>query len=281
MSAQDSKPTLKAEPRRSWLLIIAPVLLALGLGVLFMKEERDGGSAVAQLAQQAGFTEDQAKSVEAIVKGYLLEHPEILIEMQQALEVKMAKEEAEKTKAMVATHAKELYRKPDDAVAGNPDGDITVVEFFDYNCGYCKRGFGGIASFLEQDKNVRFVFKELPIIRDESEGASKVALAAKRQGKYWEMHQALIQTKGMVTQAEGLKAAEKLGLDMAKLREDMDSDAVKDEIESVKTLAQKMGINGTPHFLVGDKAIGGAPENLADILEGHVADLRKSGCSYC
>jgi NAD(P)-dependent dehydrogenase (short-subunit alcohol dehydrogenase family)/protein-disulfide isomerase len=181
----------------------------------------------------------------------------------------------------IVEHAKDIYRSPNAPVAGNPDGDITVVEFFDYNCGYCKRGFSEIAKLVEKDKNVRVVFKEFPILRDESEQAAKVALAARMQGKYWEVHSEMIQTKGLVNETVGLKTAEKHGLDMAKLKTDMASPEVKAELDRVKELAKTLSINGTPHFLVGDQAIGGAPENLYDVLEAHVTEFRKTGCAYC
>jgi protein-disulfide isomerase len=229
----------------------------------------------------SSFSDDQRKSIEKIVKDYLLANPEIFLEIQSALEAKMEKEQAEKLKALVAENAKEIYRHPNAAVAGNPNGDITVVEFFDYNCGYCKRAFGDIAKLVEKDKNVRVVFAELPIIRDESEPVSRMALAAQKQGKYWEMHRELISTKGLVNEAAGLKIAEKLGLDVAKLKADMGSPEIKGEVDRIKALAKKMNINGTPHFLVGDRSVGGAPEHLFELLEGHVTELRKSGCNYC
>ena len=107
------------------------------------------------------------------------------------------------------------------------------------------------------------------------------ALAAKRQGKYWEVHQALMKSKGLVNEALALKVAEELGLDMEKLKADANSDEVKAEIQSTKQLAQKMGINGTPHFLIGDKAVGGAPQNLYQLLKDHVDEFREAGCTYC
>ena len=161
------------------------------------------------------------------------------------------------------------------------DGDITVVEFFDYNCGYCKRGFHSIRELIEKDKNVRVVFKELPILSKDSEDAAKIALAARAQGKYWELHQALIESKGRATEASALEMAGKLGLDVAKLKADKDSEAVKGELARVEALARTMNISGTPHFLVGDQAIGGAPEDLLDQLTGKIAALRQSGCAYC
>jgi protein-disulfide isomerase len=265
-------------------IVAAPLLLLLGLGLLVFGRGDMGtsDSGMARAGEKtAGISGDQKGQIEAIVKEYLLTNPELLLEMQSALEAKMAKEEAAKTKVLVSENAKDLYRHPDAALAGNPDGDITVVEFFDYNCGYCKRGFGDVAKLIEEDKNIRFVFKEFPILREDSEDAARVALAAKMQGKYFEVHRELINSKGLVNEAAGLKAAEKHGLDMEKLKADMNSDEVTGEIERVKELAGKMGINGTPHFLVGDRAIGGAPQNLYELLRSNVAELRKSGCTYC
>jgi protein-disulfide isomerase len=251
--------------------------LAIGAALLLGGPFRSGNVA----ADTSMFDDAQKRGIEQIVKDYLLQNPQVLVEVQGALEAKMAKEEAEKTKAMVAENAKEIYRHPDAPVAGNPDGDITVVEFFDYNCGYCKRGFHNIRELIEKDKNVRVVFKELPILSKDSEDAAKIALAARAQGKYWELHQALIESKGRVTEASALEMAGKLGLDVAKLKADKDSEAVKGELARVEALARTMNISGTPHFLVGDQAIGGAPEDLLDQLTGKIAALRQSGCAYC
>jgi len=227
------------------------------------------------------FSAEQRQAIEKIVKDYLIANPEVFMEVQSALEAKMEKLQAEKLKVSIQQFAPEIFKRASTPVAGNPNGDITVVEFFDYNCGYCKRGFGDLAKLIEKDPKVKVVFKELPILSKGSEEASKVALAARLQGKYWEMHRALIESKGQNNEASALKAAEKLGLDMARLKKDMESAEVKDEISKVRELAQKMGIQGTPHFLVGDKAIPGAPENLLEMLTGMVGELRKTGCSYC
>ena len=134
---------------------------------------------------------------------------------------------------------------------------------------------------MESDPKVRVVFKELPILSKGSEEAAHVALAAKRQGKYWEMHKAMLGAKGHMDEAAALRIAEKLGLDMDKLKADMASPEVKAEIEKSEALAKKMGVNGTPHFLVGDRAIPGAPEDLYKQLSDNVQELRKKGCSYC
>jgi protein-disulfide isomerase len=240
---------------------------------------KSGGGAAA--ADTSMFNDAQKRGIEQVVKDYLLQNPQILVEVQGALESKMAREEAERTKKLVAENAKELYRHPDAPVAGNPNGDITVVEFFDYNCGYCKRGFHNILELIEKDKNVRVVFKELPILSKDSEDAARIALAARAQGKYWELHRALIESKGRVTEAFALETAGKLGLDVEKLKADKDSEPVKAELARVEALARSMNITGTPHFLVGDEAIGGAPEDLLDQLSAKVSQFRQKGCAYC
>ncbi len=229
----------------------------------------------------SAFTDDQKKAIGDLIKEFLIKNPEVLVEAQTALEAKLEKEQAEKLKTFMSENAKEIYRNPDSPVAGDPNGDITVVEFFDYNCGYCKRGLPEVQKLIQTDKKVRFVFKELPILSKGSEETARAALAAKRQGKYWEFHQAMLTVKGQSNEASSLKAAEALGLDMTKLKADMASDSVKAELDAMKGLAKKMGINGTPHFLVGDKSIPGAPEDLHNQLEALVADFRKSGCSTC
>ena len=227
------------------------------------------------------FTPDQKQAIEKIVKDYLVANPEVMLEVQNILEAKMEKQQAEKAKAALAENAKDIYRRAESPVAGNADGDITVTEFFDYNCGYCKRSFPEVTKLITDDPKVRVVFKETPILSKGSEEASRVALAARLQGKYWEVHKALFESKGQANEGMALKIAEKLGLDMAKLKADMIGPEVKAELASAKELATKMGINGTPHFLVGDKSIAGAPDTLLTQLTGNIADLRKNGCSYC
>lgn len=227
------------------------------------------------------FSADQKKAIEEIVKDYLVNNPEVFLEIQQVLEAKMDKIQAEKLKTAITENAKEIYHDPDGAVAGNPKGNMTVVEFFDYNCGYCKRSFPDMAKLIASDPNIRIVFKDLPILAKASEDASKVALAARLQGKYWEMHKALFESKAPANEANALKLAEKLGLDMAKLKADMNGPVVKAELDRNKQLAHKMGINGTPHFLVGDRSIPGAPENLLDQIKTNAEDMRKHGCSVC
>lgn len=241
-------------------------------------------SAPALVAQatKSPFDSSQKAAIESIVKEYLLNNPEVMLEIQTALEGKMEKLQAEKLKSALKDNAAQIFRSAGAPVAGNPNGDIPIVEFFDYNCGYCKRAFGDVAKAVEQDPKIKLILNELPILSKGSEEGARVALAAGLQGKYWDAHRALIAIRGEVNQASALKAVEKIAaLDQAKLKKDLTSDAVNAEIKRVRDLAQKMGIQGTPHFLIGDRAIPGAPGNLLEQIQTHVTDLRKSGCTVC
>jgi protein-disulfide isomerase len=223
----------------------------------------------------------QRKEIESIVKQYLLNNPEVLLEIQNALEAKMDKLQAERTAAVIRGNAPEIFRPAFSPVVGNVKGDVPIVEFFDYNCGYCKRAFGDVAKLIDKEKQVRVILKELPILSKGSEEASRVALAAKMQGKYWEFHRAMLQSQGQANEASALRVAEKVGVDMARLKKDMASAEVKKEIDDTRALAQKLGIQGTPHFMVGDRIIPGAPENLIERMTKFVAEVRQEGCKVC
>jgi protein-disulfide isomerase len=223
----------------------------------------------------------QRKEVESIIKDYLINNPEVMMEVQNALEAKMDKIQAERTASAIKQHAGEIFRPAASPVVGNNKGDVTVIEFFDYNCPYCKKAFSEIAQLMEKDKQVKVIMKEFPILSKGSEEAAKVALAIKLQGKYWEFHRAVQETQGQVNEAAALRVAEKLGADMAKLRKDMASAEVKKEIDDTRALAAKLGIQGTPHFLVGDRVIPGAPENLLEQMQKLVMEVRKEGCKVC
>ncbi len=272
----------RARAPRKILLLAGPMLAGLGLvAALPAPPAAFAQAPAAQAADTRAFSPEQKRAIEEIVKDYLIANPEVFLEVQQSLEAKMETIQAERIKAAIAQNARDIYHSAYAPVAGNPKGDITVVEFFDYNCGYCKRGFPELAKLIDKDSKVRVVFKELPILSKGSEEAARVALAARLQGKYWEVHRALLESKGQANESVALKIAEKLGLDMAKLKKDTESSEIKAEIERVRELATKMGINGTPHFLVGDRGIAGAPEDLYEQLAKNVTELRQSGCAVC
>jgi protein-disulfide isomerase len=299
MSSQPLASLFDAVTSRKGAALLAPAILLVGATLAVGQNAAEPAAKVAQApaaaaaaapaapakseasAASSTFSASQRKELEAIIKDVLVKNPEILFEAQNALEAKMEKIQAERMAVAMKEHAGELYRPPNSPVVGNSKGDVPVVEFFDYNCGYCKKAFLDLAKLMEKDRKVRVILKEFPILSKGSEEASRVALAAKMQGKYWEFHRAMLEGQGQANEASALRAAEKLGLDMVRLKKDMASAEVKKEIEDTRNLAGKMGIQGTPHFIVGDKIIGGAPENLAELLSKHVADVRKEGCKVC
>jgi protein-disulfide isomerase len=265
--------------------LIAAAVLGLGVTLVLAQSTSSPEPPVASTAPEAtaasAFTPAQRKELQSIIKDVLLNNPEIMLEVQNALEAKMDKIQAERMAIAIKEHAGELYRPVSSPVVGNANGDVPVIEFFDYNCGYCKKALSEVAHLVDTDKKVRLILKEFPILAKGSEEASRVALAAKLQGKYWEFHRAMLSNQGQANEASALRVAEKIGLDMARIRKDMASPEIKKEIEDTRQLANKMGIQGTPHFIVGDRIIAGAPENLTELLGKHVSDVRKEGCKVC
>ena len=219
------------------------------------------------------------KDIEQTVRDYLVKNPDILIAMQAELETKQVAEQKALRETAINENADALFRSDHSFVAGNPDGNVTVVEFFDYNCGYCRRAFKDLVKLIETDKNVRVVLKEFPIFGKPSEEVSKISIAAAKQGKYFEMHSALLNAPGRATKEQALKLAEKIGLDVEQLKKDMNSPDVAKEIQETAQLADRMGLQGTPFYLVGDRSIPGAPDNLYDMFVESVADVRKNGCT--
>lgn len=225
-----------------------------------------------------GLTKEQQAAVEKLIRETLTKNPEIVRDALIALEQKQEQAQQQMVQKGIADNADMLFREKDALVAGNPNGNVTVVEFFDYNCGYCRRATEHIVKLVESDKNVRVVFKEFPIFGDKSEAASKAAIAAQKQGKYFEFHRAMLQTPGTANLDKALAVAKKLGLDIEKLREDMKDPSVQAHLDETKELANKLGIQGTPFYLVGDRVIPGAPEDLYDQFVHEVATVRKDGC---
>jgi protein-disulfide isomerase len=267
-------------------VLIAPALLLVGTALAigygrYGAPSADATSDKAVITATA-FTSAQRKDIEAVIKDYLLNNPEVLLEVQAALETKVEKLQAEKMAGALKSHAAEIFRPEFSPVVGNAKGDVTIVEFFDYNCSYCKKALGDLAKLVEQEKNVKVVLKELPILAKGSEEAAKVALAAKMQGKYWEFHRAMLSASGQANEASALRVAEKVGLDMAKLKTDMASPEVAKEIEDTRALAEKLQVRGTPFFMVADRIIPGAPADLLAQLTKHVTEVRQEGgCKIC
>ncbi len=231
-------------------------------------------------AQAQEFNDTQRKEMGDIIRDYLLKNPEVLREAFQELERKNQLAQAERSRQAIEDNAADLFRSEHDLVAGNPEGSITMVEYFDYNCGYCKRALPDVLKLIESDKDLKIVIKEFPILGPGSTFAARAALASRKQGKYWEFHVALLEVRGAIDAGTVLRVAEKVGLDIDKLKEDMDSSEVNQIIAGNMKTAQALGIQGTPAFLVGQNLVPGAVGFSA--LSELVSSVRKSGgCKVC
>ena len=231
-------------------------------------------------ANAAEFNDGQRQEMESIIKDYLLSHPEILQEMSQILEQKQKQAEDEQRKDGLVKNADQIFRDKADFVAGNPDGKVTMVEFFDYNCGWCKKGFPEVMSLLDTDKDLKFVLKEFPIFGEDSEYAAKAAIASGKQGKYWDLHRAMFSHEGKITKDSVDEIAAGIGLNMNQLKKDMKDPALTEILERNRALAQSLAINGTPAFIIDDKLVPGYLPKAE--LATAINEIRaKGGCSLC
>jgi protein-disulfide isomerase len=192
------------------------------------------------------------------VRDYLLTHPEVVVEALQAFEARQKQAQEEAAKAAFAARAEEVFRDPASPVGGNTEGSVTLVEFFDYNCPYCRQMVPVMAQAVAADPQLRIVYKEFPILGPDSIFAAKAALAANLQGGYAKFHKALFEVRGKVTEAAVLKVAADVGLDVERLKTDMRSAAIRDSVDRNLQLAQDLRITGTPGFIAGDQILRGA-----------------------
>ena len=238
------------------------------------------GLSLAFAAQAGTFSDDHKKEMEDIVHSYLLEHPEILNEMVDKLKVKEVADAATAQSDTLATSSTNIFHNPVDGVIGNPNGDVTIVEFMDYNCSWCHKAIKNVQELVKKDKNIRIVMKEWPIFGEGSEAGARAAMAAAKQGKYWELHQALFAVQGHVTPEVVMQTAKATGLDMMKLKLDMASADVDANLAANLKLATALKFTGTPGFLVNKNVFPGYME-LAR-MESMVADERAKGvCKDC
>jgi protein-disulfide isomerase len=213
-------------------------------------------------APAQSFSGDQRGEIERIVREYLLSHPELLQEVMTELEKRQAAAESEKHRAAVQEHNATIFSSPRQVTLGNTQGDVTVVEFFDYNCGYCKRAMSDMLEILK-DSKVKFVLKEFPVLGEGSVQAAQVAAAVRMQDKsggkkYLEFHQKLLGGRGQADKARALAVAKEVGFDVARIEKDMASDEVKGQLEESFKLAEALGLNGTPSYVVGSDVVVGA-----------------------
>ncbi len=202
---------------------------------------------------------DEAR-VRELVLETIRENPEIVMEAVALLEKQQADAQAETQAEVLRSQRDLIERDPNAPVLGNPEGDVTVVEFFDYNCPYCRRVKPEVRALIEEDPNIRLVYREWPILGDGSVFAAKAALAARAQGKYEEFHWAMMAIKGRAQEATVLRVAEEVGLDLEQLKKDMEAPEVAEHIATSMRLTQALGFNGTPSFVVGDALVPGFVE---------------------
>ncbi|NJO23686.1 MAG: DsbA family protein [Sphingomonadales bacterium] len=235
-----------------WLVVSTTILVSAAL--LFLADAGTRGPLRPANAQST-VSQDE---FERRIRAYLLAHPEVIAEALQGLEERERAAQASAAKSALKTHADEVLRDPDSPVGGNPEGDVTLVEFFDYNCPYCKRVAPDMVKAASNDPKLRVVYKEFPILGASSTFAAKAALAAHRQGKYVAFHNALMEAKGTLTEKRVLEAAGRLGLDVERLKADMATPALQAAIDRNLALARALNINGTPGFVIGEQIVPGA-----------------------
>ncbi|RAI55347.1 DsbA family protein [Roseicella frigidaeris] len=223
----------------------------------------------------AGFTPAQRQEIVALLREALKQDPSILRDALVALEQAENQERAGAQRAAIAEHAAALFRDAEDPVKGNPQGAVTLVEFFDARCGYCKQMQPAMDALLQRQKDVRLVLKDLPILGPNSLLASRALLAAQRQGRYAALHEALLRLREEPTEPVLQREAEKAGLDWARLRRDMDDPAIARRLEANTRLAGALKIQGTPALVIGGTLVPGAVD-LAT-LEKLVGEARRQG----
>lgn len=191
----------------------------------------------------------QKKEVEKIIHDYLVNNPEVLLEASQALQQKQQQAMQQQAQSAIKDNAKALI-SDNLTVVGNPKGNVTLVEFFDYQCIHCKKMAPVISELIKKDNNLRVVYKEFPIFGKSSDTASRAALAAGMQGKYLEMHEALLKQNKRLNDQVIMDVAKTLGLDLTKLKTDMESKTVTDALDANRQLAEKLHLMGTPAFII-------------------------------
>jgi protein-disulfide isomerase len=218
-------------------------------------------------------TPEQKAAVEQVIHDYLMANPKLMIQVLEAARDKMKQDKADDARQAITSKRDELVRDPTSPVGGNPKGDVTIVEFFDYSCPFCKQVEPQIDALLKADPKIRIVYKEFPVLGEGSVYASTMALAAQKQGKYAAFHDAMIATKGHATEEMVLKVAADVGIDIAKAKTMMKAPEIDEILKRNYALAESLEINGTPAFVVGNVLVPGA--TTVEHLKQLVADARK------
>jgi protein-disulfide isomerase len=246
--------------------LIVALLAAVGAWVAF-----DPGFRSARLAiMTAGMSQDE---FDRRIHDYLMNNPEVIVQAVQGLEARKQREALTEVQETLKARAAEIFQDPASPVGGNAEGDVTLVEFFDYNCPYCRKMAPVLIDAEKADPQLRIVFKEFPILGPGSEFAARAALAAQRQMRYEAFHHALMAVKEKVDEDNVLTTAASVGLDVERLKTDMQDPAVQAMIDRNMALAAALRINGTPGFVVGDRILNGATD--LSVLQGLISQARK------
>ncbi|HEV7258530.1 MAG TPA: DsbA family protein [Bosea sp. (in: a-proteobacteria)] len=271
-------PTL---PRR-----LANMLRPLGLALcLSVAAATAPALAQAQAPAQtpaSGLTAEQRKAVVALIRETLLQNPELIQEALVELERRNTLAQAEAQRSAVTAEKAKLIDPATSAIVGNPQGDVTIVEFMDYNCGFCKRALEDVRALAKEDPKLKVVIKDFPILGPDSVEASRVAVAAMTQltgAKYFDFHNKLMGVKGRINGAKALEIAKESGADIERLKKEMDSAQTKAVIEDTVALGDRLGLTGTPAFILGDEVIFGAVGQAA--LKQKIEAVRKCGKATC
>lgn len=220
----------------------------------------------------ANMSDAERGALNEAIKAYILENPEVLVEAMGVLEDRRMAQEAQNDQLFIKANAAEIFADDHSWIGGNPEGDVTVVEFLDYRCTYCRKAFEEVEELVKQDGNIRLIFKEFPILGQESELASRFAISVQQvdgQEKYKETHDRLMAMRGAVTLESLKKVASDMGLDGEKLIQHMNTEQVSDVLRANRQLAEKMRIMGTPTFAIGGtEAVKG--EGEPELLRGYL-----------
>jgi protein-disulfide isomerase len=247
-----------------YLLIAAFIMVAAVFGALRLASWADGD--VPDSAMSKG-------DVEKIVRNYLLENPEVIFEAVERMKSKDESQRLVKMKDKAKSHQTALFAEPEPLVAGNPKGDITIVEFFDYRCPYCRKAKKTVRDLLNQDGNIKLILKEFPILSPESEMAAQVAIAAAAQGKYWDVHMAFMGAEDLAGERI-FELAKEAGADIAQIKAELKNPKIAKRLAETQALAGAIGIDATPTFFVGDEPYTGALD-LGELKKA-VAAARKA-----
>ena len=201
---------------------------------------------------------EEKQAIEELIEEFILKNPEVLLQSIEGMRERERLQVERETKEKLIALADDILHNPGDPVAGNPGGDVTVVEFIDYRCGYCKTFFTSLSALIAEDEQLRVVFKELPILGPASERAAQVALAAAQQNLYLEFHTAMMNMRGGFDEKRVFAIAEEIGLDMVRMRRDIESTEIAATLAKTRELADKLSVTGTPAIIVGSNIVRGA-----------------------